>query len=374
MNFIVDLLKRIPPDSRETLLRILLVVLILILSWLLRRVLIWLVTKPIKRAVTRTGMQWDHALASTIEQPSRLVLFGIWLFTTAHILEIDSTIVVFVDNLSRSLFILAVFIVLFKMINILAYSTQRVAELTSMHIDDQLLPFIRTVFQLILSILAAALMIEVWGYDVAGIVTGLGIGGLAIALAAQETLSNLFGFGMVVSDNPFTIGDYIVTPDATGIVEKVGWRSTRIRQLDQAIVTIPNSTIANSAITNWSRLSKRWIDIEFGVTYSTTADQMEELLERGQDMLIQREHVDSDTIQIIFKELGTSSLDVLVRCYIDLSDWYDWMKEKEKINLELMRLIADMGLIIALPSRSVYIESVPSGWQTSHMLTNGKDT
>ena len=193
------------------------------------------------------------------------------------------------------------------------------------------------------------IIIQVWGYDVSGLIAGLGIGGLAISLAAQETLSNIFGFATIVSDRPLVVGEYIKTPNVEGIVERVGLRSTRVRQLDQAVVTVPNSLMASSTILNWSRLAKRQINLTLGVTYATTPDQMESLLDALRTMLKQRDTVDPDSVVVYFIEFGGSSLNILIRCYVNLADWGAFTAEKEKVLLEVMRVVEQRQLADRLP-------------------------
>src|SRR5262249_35855949 len=133
-------------------------------------------------------------------------------------------------------------------------------------------------FKLLFIVLAVLVIVQEWGYDPSGLIAGLGIGGLAISLAAQDTVKNLFGFTTIVGDQPFTVGDFIKTADVEGTVEHVGVRSTRIRRQDQAYVTVPNSVLANSAILNWSRLSKRWIDMTLRITYDASRSDILKLL------------------------------------------------------------------------------------------------
>ena len=122
--------------------------------------------------------------------------------------------------------------------------------------------------------LGAIFILQELSFDVAALIASLGVVGLGISLASQDTVSNMFGFAAIVSDNPFKVGDYIKTPAVTGVVESVGVRSTRVRQLDQALVTVPNNLLTNAVVLNWARLEKRRLDVTLNFTYSTSADQM----------------------------------------------------------------------------------------------------
>ena len=199
--------------------------------------------------------------------------------------KLNSGIMSFIVHVTRTLIIVAVALAIHQLAQTVIFSRRRLLILTGLAIDEALLPFIRTGVQLIVLALALVIIIQEWGYDVTGLIAGLGLGGLALSLAAQDTLANLFGFAAIISDRPFVVGEYVKTKDVEGLIERVGLRSTRVRQLDQAIVAVPNSMLAASSILNWSRLARRRIDLTLGVTYKTRPDQMETLLSHLRAML-----------------------------------------------------------------------------------------
>jgi MscS family membrane protein len=211
--------------------------------------------------------------------------------------------------------------------------------------------------------------VQEWGYDVSGLVAGLGVGGLAVSLAAQDTLANLFGFTMIVGDRPFVVGEFIKTPDVEGIVEHVGMRSTRVRQLDQAYVTIPNAKLADSAILNWSRLSKRRLDARLCIRYDARPEQLEALLERSRALLNAHEKTEPESVVVYLIEYGENGLIVLVRANLLLPDWIEFTAEKEKLFIDILKIVEELGLSIAFPSRSVYIETGASRLTEAHSET-----
>ncbi len=362
----------LPETMRVALARLLLVVIAFSLIWLVRSGITWLLTKPLARLLRRSGQAHDETLHRIVSLPVNYLLLALGIDLGARILEIDSAGMGFVVNLTRTLIIVAIAMTLYRLIEVLALSRRQVFVLTGLAIDEALLPFVRTGVKLIVLALALVIIIQEWGYDVSGLIAGLGLGGLAISLAAQDTLANIFGFAAMVSDRPFVVGEYVKTKDVEGVIEKVGLRSTRVRQLDQALVAVPNSMLASSAILNWSRLAKRRIDITLGVNYSASADEMSELLSRLRTMLTERETVDPDSVVVYFIEFGESSLHVLIRCYVNIADWVAFTAEKERILLDIMRVVEGVGLQIAFPSRSIYIENLGSALNLSEQaLSNG---
>ncbi len=346
------------PDMRETIVRALLALLALVAIYALRHLVIRALLPVIRRLVRRSNTDVDDIILNAITVPVRLLVLALALHVGFSIL-LPGGFPPFLQHFLRSLVIVALFAAAYKAVGVLARSTWILARYTGLQVDEQLLPYLRLGLQVVLVALAVVIVLQEWEYDVASLIAGLGLGGLAVALAAQETLANLFGFTTIVGDRPLTVGEFIITPDVTGIVERVGLRSTRIRQLDRALVTIPNSKLANSVITNWSRLEKRWVNFTFGVTYATSSAQMRELIARIREMLTAREHVVEDTITVLFTNFGDSSLDVLVRAYVTLPDWTDYMTEQQEIMLAIMDILAEMGLSFAFPSRSLYIEQMP---------------
>jgi len=332
----------------------------ILVIWILRTVIFRVVNGPVKRMITQSDNQYDDALLKAIQRPMRLAVMGIGIAIVTAFFEFGGNIEHFADSLARSLIVFALIFAIYNMVDIIAITSDNLSRVTGLQIQDRLLPFLRTVTKVIILILGGFIVVQEFGYDVTGLVASFGVVGLAFSLAAQDTAANVFGFAAIVSDNPFEVGDFIVTSDVTGIVENVGVRSTRIRRIDQALISVPNSTLTNAAVTNWSRLEKRRFDKVIGLTYDTTAPQMRYFLDRVRDMLKERTHIDEESVVVHFVEFGGSSLDVRIICSILLPDWGAFTAETELINLELMELVEELGLGFAFPSMSMYVESMPS--------------
>jgi len=356
----MNLFDQLSEPTRNFLLRILLAVLALVIIWLMRRIITRLILSPLRRAAQGSSLQWDEYVLEAAVLPGRLLIFALGLYVGAQILALDLPARLFVENLIRSFVIIAIFLVVYRAVDLLTTTSTRLRRVTGVSVEDPLLPFVRTGIKIVIVAVLLVIVIGEWGYDVTGLIAGLGLGGLAISLAAQDTISNLFGFSAIVGDRPFLVGEFIKTADVEGTVEHVGLRSTRIRQNDQALVSIPNSKLASSAILNWSRLSKRWVNMTLRIEYHATRQQIEALLERLRSMLRERESVQQDSIVVFFTNFGEQAIEVLVRCYIMIPGWVEYSAEKERINLEIMRIIEDLGLTVAVPNRPIYIEGTPN--------------
>jgi MscS family membrane protein len=343
-------------DTPDLLLRLLAFFAALLVIWLAKRVLATMFYRMLRRLLGSVNTAVEQAIQDTISIPVNLLTMVLGLAIFAQLITLGPSASLFVGRLLRTLILMAAFTALYKLIGLLVRSATMLNAITGWQMEEQLVPFIRTGLRLIILALALIAIVQEWGYDVGSLIAGLGLGGLAFALAAQDTIGNLFGFTTIVGDRPFAVGDLVRTNDLEGIVQHVGLRSTRILREGRETVTIPNGMLAASII---GRRRRRYVKLTLGVTYSTTADQMEALLDELREMLHARHHVVKDTITVRFMDFGDSALEILIYCEITLSAWPGYLQEREAINLAIMRILAGHGISVAFPSRSIYLESVP---------------
>ncbi len=327
-----------------------LVILIVIRS-LVSRILLRVLIRLFSRATNTDTI--GTTLRKLLIVPINYLLFAALIDVFARVYEIAPPLSTLIFQVTRTLVLVAAFVFFMRLINVLTSTRGGLFRFTGVLIEESLLPFARTGLQILVVLIGAAVIVATWGYDISGLIAGLGIGGLAISLAAQDTLSNLFGFTALVSDRPFHVGEYIKTPDVEGKVEQVGIRSTRVRQMNQALVSIPNSKLAASTILNWSRLSKRQIDFTLAIHYNTPSNKLDQLLAAIREHLSQRDSVESDSIVVYLINLTAQGIEILVRCYVNIADWTVFTAEKERILLDLMRLLESLDIDVALPYQPV---------------------
>lgn len=355
----LPVLDSLPADIAIVVVRVFLAILAFLLIWVLRRLITRLLIAPFRSFAKRSSTDIDNIILDIVEQPSRYIVIALGLFISTSILQLDNVELLFIQRLARTLIIIAIAVGIFNAIGLVGTSTRRLLRVTGINLEDELLPFVRTGLRIVTIAITLIIIIQEWGYNVSGLIAGLGLGGLAFSLAAQDTIANLFGFSTIVGDRPFVVGEYVVTSDAEGVIERVGVRSTQIRTLDQSLIVVPNSRMASATITNWSRLTKRRYNFTIGVTYDADSAAMQRLLDRLREMLAARETVEEGTVVVHFTEFGSSSLDVLIRCNVMLPDWGEWAAERERINLAVMDIVNELGMSFAFPSRSLYVEHLP---------------
>ena len=213
----------------------------------------------------------------------------------------------------------------------------------------------RRLIRFLVVAVTALLLLHRAGADLTAILAGLGIGGIAIALAAQKTLENLFGGVMVITDEPLRVGDFCKVGDLLGTVEDVGLRSTRIRTLSRTVVAVPNGQISVMNIENYTLRDKFWLSHRIGVRYETTADQLRYLLAGIRALLYAHPMVEREGARVRFVGFGGSSLDLEIFAYVKVTAMPEFLGIQEDLLLRIMDLVAEAGTSVAFPSQTTYL-------------------
>ncbi len=349
-----------PPLLRELILYLILLGICILIIVVLRWVLSWILLRPLRMMARRSRGQVDDELIEQSLTPIRIAVVGLGIIITVNLFQLGQEVQQIAESVGRSLIVGAVFLALIRMSEVVSLHPAFFRQVSGLTIPDRLLPFLNTVVKYIIIALGAIFILQELHFDVAALIASLGIVGIGISLASQDTVGNLFGFAAIVSDNPFKVGDFVRTPSVTGIVEQVGMRSTRIRQLDQVLVTVPNNLLTNAIVMNLSRMEKRRLDLTLTFTYSSTSGQLRALTEAVRELLQNTEDVDTESVIVHFVDFNSSSLDVRVICQVLLTDWREFTALKEALLLEIMGIVERLGISFAFPSRSIYIEDAPS--------------
>ena len=331
----------------------------LLVILLLRRLLTWLLLKPLRVVVSRSETELDDSLVEACVAPLRIAVVGFSLILVTVIFAFSEQVVQIAQTAGRSLLIGAGFYAIIEIFEVISLQPAAFERLTGLDIPDRLLPFLNTLVKFLIMALGAIFILQELDFDVAALIASLGVVGIGISLASQNTVSNLFGFAAIVSDNPFKVGDFIRTPAVTGIVEKVGVRATRVRQLDQALVTVPNNLLTDAVVVNISRMEKRRLDLTLAFTYSASAEQMRALLDEVRALLESKDEIAADSVMVFFNDMNASSLDVRVVCQVLDKDFRAFTALKQGLFLDIMGIAERLDMDFAFPSQSLYIESLP---------------
>lgn len=234
------------------------------------------------------------------------------------------------------------------------YLLARAAK-TQNKFDDLLVPLIRKTLKVAITVFGIVFIAKTLDYDLTELLVGLSIGGLALAFAAKETLSNIFGSLAILLDRPFQIGDSVIIGDHQGTVEDVGFRSTRIRTFYDSVVTIPNADCVNMAIDNMGRRRARRFKTVISVTYSTTPEQLEAFCEGIRELIRQHPMMQKDNFKVYANEFAASSIDIMLYCFFATTDWGISLRERHGLILDIMRLAEKLHVEFAFPTQTVHL-------------------
>ena len=199
------------------------------------------------------------------------------------------------------------------------------------------------------------IMGNVFNVNITALATGLGIGGIALAMASKESLENLLGSFTIFFDRPFTVGDNVTVGSVTGTVEKVGFRSTRIRTFDKSMVTVPNKKIIDAELDNLGMRPVRRVKFNIGLTYNTSTKQIKDIVSEIQKMIDEHPKTNPDG-KVRFQEFGSSSLDILIIYFVDSPRWDELIDVREDINYKIMDIVKKHNSDFAFPSTTVYLQ------------------
>lgn len=259
-----------------------------------------------------------------------------------------------IDKLFLFLFIFSAFWIFLRIIDFIAHVFLHRASFTDSKSDDQMVPFVQELSKILTIIFAIfVVMGSVFELNVATIIAGLGIGGIAVALAAQDTLQNLLGSFTIFADKPFVVGDLVKIDKYEGTVEKVGFRSTLLRTLDKTMVIIPNKKMVDSPLENLSLRNLRRMKFNVALQYSTSAPVMLKISKEIEDYVNKHEATSNDTL-VTFDSFGDSSLNLQVLYFIQIVDYNEYMKIRQEINYGIMEIVTRNGGEFAFPSQTVY--------------------
>ncbi len=331
---------------------------LILLGLVCKQVFDFLMGKKVIPFLERTRFRFDALLARAAGKPLGWCFLLVALSGAFSILSLptEPNVEGFAFGALKVLLAIVLVWFLFRVVDVAMEYLEQLARRTESRLDDELVPVIRKALKMTVGVLCALWTVQLLGYKVSTLIAGLGIGGLAVALALQDTLGNFFGSVVIFLDRPYTVGDWIKVGETEGIVEQIGFRSTRLRTWPASQVSIPNKTMANAIIDNWSKMPKRRVMQTVGVTYETSAEEMEQAVAAIRQIVENDEGVDKEFIVIRFTDFGGSSLDILLYYYTIGVSLAEHLETKERINLAVMRALSRMGLSIAFPTQTVYFE------------------
>jgi MscS family membrane protein len=330
-----------------------------VIAFLVGRVIVRMARPLLARMAGRTAADWDDRLVQLMAWPLSLVLALQALRIASPWLPLDARAMATLAGAIAVVTTLAVLWTAFRGIDLM----QSVLERRSWAIDRpssrSLLSIGARLAKVSVLVIAGIMALAQLGVSIASLVTGLGIGGLAVALGAQKTLENLFGTLSIGVDQPMREGDVVKLYDFVGTVERIGLRSTRIRTLDRTVVTIPNGELANQRIESFTVRDRLRLVLTVGLVYGTTSTQLRAILAELEAILRRQPKVCEDTVVVKLKELAASSLDIEVGALFATTDWSEFQTIRQELLLAFMAAIEQHGSALAFPTRTIHVATPP---------------
>jgi MscS family membrane protein len=315
----------------------------------------WITRVVLGHLAARTKTNWDDLLLERVGGPLT-ALWAITVVTALHpLLLLDDAATGVLQRILRALTYLVFFWGGFRSVNV-AFAAMAEAPWTRANASlAGLLPLGRKMGKVILLAIGVVAVLNELGFQVASLLAGLGIGGIALALAAQKTVENLFGSVAIGVDQPFRVGDFVKVEDVLGTVESIGMRSTRFRTLDRTLVTLPNGKLADLKSETFAARDRIRLFANLGLSYATTAEQMREVLRQIEALLRAHPKIWTDPPSVRFTELKESTLNVEVMAWFRTTDWNEFTAIRQELYLQFMMIVERSGTRFAHPTRTVHL-------------------
>lgn len=329
--------------------------LLLLFTWIFQRVIVNAIFKVFRYIFEKLHFSHINKILDRIRRPMCFLVILIGLnfafFTLVH----DSSAMLVAGRIFAAVGLSIIFWMILTVVDFSFQALARKMEAKNSS-SKHLIYLFGRIFEYSLVFVAILIVLDHMGVKISALVASLGIGGAALAFASKDTIANLFGSISIVADRPFVLGDWVKVGDVEGIVDNVGVRSTRIRTFQKTLVTIPNSVLANESVDNYSKMPTRKAVMSVGLTYSTSAAQIEQIVADFKEILNKNPGVENGSELVNFINFGASSLDIQLIYYTYNTDLAGYLQTMQSVNLSIMRAVEARGLSFAFPSTSLYIE------------------
>ena len=337
---------------------IIIALLIFFIFLLLRGLFAKFIIKRLEKYVSKTTNRFDNSLVESLKGPTKFFPIVIGFFIATSYVSLGDSSENFIDNANRTLITILIFWSIHQIIGPISVLIKSVEDLLS----RDLLNWIIKAFKILILILGAAAVLELWGIKIGPIIAGLGLFGVAVALGAQDLFKNLISGILVLVEKRFKVGDWIIVEEIIeGIVERIGFRSTVVRKFDKSVAVIPNFQFAENAVINISETTNWRISWIITLQYNTTIDQLKKIRDEIEKYITtSKDYKISDSTEhaIRIDKFSDSSIDLYVRCFTKTDEWSEWLKVKERLAIAIKEIVEKNNASFAFPSQSIYVEKI----------------
>ena len=313
-----------------------------------------LIIKKLELISKRTTNKLDDTFVKAMVGPARFLPIVLGFFFASYYMTFAEDTRSFVDTINRTLITILLFWIIHQIIEPISYILSGLDKI----LTRELIGWIIKSLKILIFILGAAAVLELWGIKIGPIIAGLGLFGVAVALGAQDLFKNLISGILVLVEKRFKVGDWIIVEDIIeGIVERIGFRSTVVRKFDKSLAIIPNFQFAENAVINVSATTNWIISWVITLQYNTTVEQLKKVRDEIERYITSHEDYQTKLGHAVrVDKFSDSSIDMYIRCFTVTDDWDEWLKVKERLALQIKQIVEKNNASFAFPSQSIYIE------------------
>lgn len=337
----------------------------LILLLFFRKLFLKIIFGVLEKLAKKTKSDLDDKLLLVIKKPVKIMLTILSFYIAYKVFDMELVFEepailkanIFVLKILKSFLIGNVGLIFYSSANESKVFFKELYKFFDIKVDKLLMPFISRIIKLVIMTIIVVAILEEWDFAVGTFITGLGIGGLAFALAAKDTLANAFGGAVLITEKPFTIGDWIVVDGVEGTVEDISFRSTKIRKFNKSVVTVPNSTVALSNIINYSKRDIRRVSYELKIKIDSPIESVKSVVKNIEEMLIKHPGINNETIFVRFNKFGESSLNIFMYYFTNTAIWGEYLLLTEDTNFKILEILAENKVELAVPMQVIKVEN-----------------
>lgn len=342
------------------------ILLLILVSFLIHKFLSLLFNKALYKGARRMG--YDDLVRPyllPVAKPISLFIVFLFIMIVFPVLQLPVEVARYFTFLFRAILPLFATVMLYKMVDVFSLYLEKLSGEKESKLDDHVIPLIRKVLRVFVIIVGGLFILQNLQINITALLAGLSIGGLALALAAQDTLKNFFGSLMIFIDRPFSVGHWITSGDIDGTVEEIGFRSTRVRTFRNSLVYVPNGNLADSTVDNHGMREYRRFFMNISVTYDTPPDLIEVFVQGLRTIVEQHPKTRKDFYIVEFNEMGDFSLQIMFYIFFAVPTWPEELRVRHEVLIEILRLAEKLGVRFAFPTSTLHMENFPG----KHSLT-----
>ncbi len=333
---------------------------IIVVGFFLHKLLTFIFNRLLYRSAHRMGYdQIVRPYLLPVARPLSLFMVFVLVLLLYPQLQLPVKVNFYLNIVFKAVLPFFATLVVYKLVDVLSLYLEKIAGKTETNLDNQVVPLIRKILKVFVVVVGILFILQNLDVNITALLAGLSIGGLALALAAQDTLKNLFGSLMIFVDKPFSVGHWITSGEIDGMVEEVGFRSTRVRSFRNSLTYVPNGKLADATIDNHGLRKYRRFYLQIAVTYDTPPDLIQVFVEGLRKIVEEHPKTRKDYYNIEFNDMGDFALKIMFYIFFAVPTWPEELRARHEVLLEIVRLAEKLGVRFAFPTQTLHMETFP---------------